>query len=1078
MTLLQKTKLIGLGFFLLSASLVFCQTISFDQVSTAQGLSQSNVTCVVQDKNGFIWIGTDDGLNRYDGYTFKIYEYIPGDDNSLPTSSIRSLFVSKDGTLWVGSYGGGLCRYLPEKDGFEAFKPKEGDESSFSHLMVLSITEDIHGNIWAGTEQGGLNRLSFPKGKKKPIITRFKHQEGVEKGLSNNLINSVYSASNGDLLVGSWQGVDILDVEQLNTNDPEGVTVENITYEEGNTNSLTSRAVWTIIEGNREEYWVGTWGGGLNRVKKYPNGYTVDQFKTAPIVGDGLNSLYIYDLHLDKEGLLWVGTFEKGLNILDTKTGKFQYFVNESGNPNYLSSNFVSSIIEDRSGVVWVATYGGGLDKYERGKKPIKVFSQENDDANSLSNNFVFAIHEDDKGCIWVGTHGGGLNKIIPDSDIAGQYEVKTFREGVNGFPSDVIISIEEDSEGKLWVGTRKGLIVMDKDDGTFNEVPNNPDDPKAFWGRYIWDIHQGNDGTMWIGSRRGLNRLNKGAKKWIHYVNDPDDPKSLSRNSAHAIIEDSRGWIWVGTHAGLNLMKSQTDETGFIRFIHVTEDPRSLSGNVVYCIKEDHAGRIWVGTNNGLSCILQPEKIKDDSKTNFWNFNSAQGLADDKAYGILEDDIGDFWVSTNEGISNFSPDRLIEGKNPIEVVTNYDQTDGLQSNEFNMGAFYKNREGRLFFGGNVGFNSFLPSEIRNNDYLPPVQITEIRVRNEPIPIPANGKLNLSWRDYGFAFEFAAMSYIQPSKNQYAYQMVGFDPDMIFSGTRRFVNYSNLDPGKYEFKVIASNNDDLWNNTGTAVSINIPPPPWKTWWAYLLYGLATVGLVSGYIQYQVNRKRKELETLAKIEKAKVDERERVRKKSSADFHDELGNKLTKISLFIELAKRQAGANNQLSQFLGKIEKNAQMLSNGIRDFIWILDPEKDSLADALTRLTAFGNSLFEHSETAFEAIISNQDFSKIELPVDTRRHLVLLFKEAMNNSLKYANAKKVELKAEQNGRGLVISLSDNGVGFDSQEKSTGYGLKNMQQRAVKTGGQLKIISSKDEGVVIELVFPSGINEAD
>jgi len=387
-----------------------------------------------------------------------------------------------------------------------------------------------------------------------------------------------------------------------------------------------------------------------------------------------------------------------------------------------------------------------------------------------------------------------------------------------------------------------------------------------------------------------------------------------------------------------------------------------------------------------------------------------------------------------------------------------------------------------MYFGGINGFNVFHPDSIHDNSYIPPVVITNFKILNKNIPIgkeKGESKLHktisetkeiyLSYADYFFSFEFSSLDFTVPEKNSYAYMMERFDQNWIYSGQRRFVTYTNLDAGKYIFRVKGSNSDGIWNEEGASVRIIISPPPWKSWWAYSLYSLFLLGSVVGFVRFKMNQQSKKIKEAVKIEKVKREERELVRRKSSADFHDEAGHILTKINLFTELAKRNTNQPESLKKYLLSIEENTKSLSSGMRDFIWVLDPGQDSLFDTLNRLEQFGNNMFEHTDIHFQINEMNKDLKKVNLSMDDRRSIMFIFKEAMNNCLKYAKCSKVILEACLSNGMLHISLTDNGVGFESDKnKLNGYGLKNMKARSEKIGAHIEIQSNFKKGTMISI----------
>ena len=1050
-------------FFLCVSIFTYGQDVRFEQISTAEGLSQSNVTCLTHDRHGYLWIGTNDGLNRYDGYEFKIFEHDPAKQHSLPSSSIRSIYKSKDGTLWIGTVGGGICRYDQDIDGFVTYKHVSGETQSLSDNMILSISEDIYGNIWAGSEKGGLNRLSFRGNQGEPTITSFRKTE-EDGSINHNYVHSICNSSNGDLIIGTWGGINILKKEDLDKGVSDKVIFESIRAE--SLPGLSSNAVRSIVESNVVgEFWVGTWGGGINRLVRHDNQYEIDNSFSRNLADATSGYRYIANIYKDLNGIIWIGSFERGLTRYDPSTNETSQYTNDDISHSYISSNFVSGFATDSVGITWAGTYGGGLNKYDGVEQPFKLFQQSNKADYPLSNNLIFAIQEDSDRDLWVGTHGGGLNRLEKNADGYSLSEV--YRVGT--IPSDIIISLGSDRQDRIWIGSREGLSIYNPNEDTFELIPDEPGSPHGLWGNFVWAIHQDAEGAMWIGGRRGLNQWDPETNRFIHYNHNRGEPGSLSSNNIYSIFKDSRSYLWVGTPDGLNLSVDHNQSSDFIKYHHDVSDRQSIAGNTIYVVEEDRSGNIWIGTNEGLSCIEFTFLENPQQEFRFTNFTTADGLIDNLIYGILIDDGGGVWLSSNEGLSHFDPDQLLMSKEPQSVIYNYDQSDGLQSNEFNMGAFYKNGSGRLFFGGNNGMTAFSPDELIRNEVVPPVAITSITINNESVPVPSDGYLNLTWQDHALTLEYAALNFRKNTKNEYVYRMSGVDGEKVYAGNRRYVNYTNLNPGSYQFRVEGSNNDDVWNHEGATLNIHVLPPPWRTWWAYGLYLFLISGSLVTYERYRSREAKRRLETKIQIEKAKLAERERVRKKSSQDFHDELGNRLTKVSLLTGLLKSKIQDVDTL-KIINRVEENTQLISSGLRDFVWILDSTKGTLMDLVERLTQFGNDLYEHSEITFYTRHEKDIEWQRPLGIDLRRHIVLLFKEAMNNTLKYADADTATFSVGQLEDALLFTFTDNGVGFELSSHQVGYGLKNMASRASELKGKLDIQSCKGRGTSITLMI--------
>jgi ligand-binding sensor domain-containing protein/signal transduction histidine kinase len=1065
---------IFLSVFILTGLFLHSQTpLHFEQISFDQGLSQINIPVIIQDRQGFLWVGTGDGLNRFDGYTFKVFKHDDADPTSISNNSIWTLYEDKKGIIWVGTHGGGLNAFDPGKETFKIYYPRDNDPASLSGPDVLSVLEDQNNRLWVGTERNGLNIMDRKTGK----FWRFKDYERYPKALTEKSIYALYEDNEGNIWVGSYGGLTRISSQP----DDNGQFIFK-TFESGPKTRLGSNAVRAIYPADSQNIWVGTWNAGLYLFNLNTETFTPIRHRDNDSLS--LSSDFVSSILQTRSGEVWVGTFSAGLNQL-IGDQQFYHYQHKPGSDWHISSDFVSAIYEDNSGVLWIGTYGGGLSKYEPSAARFKHVKQEPNNANSLSYNLVFGIQEDQNDNVWLATHGGGLNRYDPlnRSFTHFQYEVND----PTSISNPVVISLGLDSMQRLWVGTRSGLDRLKPDGKGFDHFYSSPGKQDRLHDQFIWSLYTDSKGVLWIGTRRGISRFNQEDETFDNFPHNPEDPYSLNNNIVLTMLEDRKGRFWIGTRGGLNRLKgsSDVDTVQFEAFVADPETPSSLSNNIVNSLLEDRKGRLWIGTEGGLNRMIEGE----NGVISFVTYTTDNGLPNDMILGMEEDNDGFIWVSTNYGISVFDPDKITATENPSpDLFRNYGLKDGLQSYSFHNGSSYKTRSGELYFGGVNGFNHFNPARLRDNLFIPPVKITDLKILEESVPVYKGGDrefgktylntsislasdLQLTYRDYSISFAFAALSFDQPQKNQYAYKLEGFDEDWVFIGNRRNIYFTNLDPGNYTLKVRGSNNDGIWNKSGTSLKINVSPPPWKSWWAICLYVIIGVGLILAYIRYQVRKREEEIETRNRIEMAKVSERERVRKNTSADFHDELGHKLTKISLFMELARRQLEPNSKVSEYFQKIEKNTQSLSEGMRDLIWILDPGQDSLLDTIVRLKDFGDNLFEHTDITFRTKGITDSLAEITMEISARRHLVMIFKEVMHNTLKYAAASQVLLSVNVNPTEIMLSFQDNGKGFDPEQKSKGYGLRNMRERAEKIQAEFRLESSPGEGTLVEVRKP-------
>jgi two-component system sensor histidine kinase ChiS len=905
---------------------VLDKDIQFDRISIEQGLSQSVVLCILQDSKGFMWFGTQDGLNRYDGYAFKVYEHDPQDPDSLSNSFVLALYEDGLGVLWIGTNGGGLNRLDRESGRFVRYVNDADDPNSLSDNQVLSIVEDREGVLWIGTNGGGLNRFDRETGQ----FTRFQTDPDDPHSLSDNGIDSIYE----DRARVLWIGTNAGGLEQFDRETGHFVHHPN---DPNDPNSIASNNIETIYEDREGVLWIGT-NAGLDTFDRETGRfvhYVNDPDDPATLSFNDIESIY-----QDREGTLWIATNGGGLDRFDRQNEQFVHCQNDPADVQSLSGNQVWSIYEDQAGVLWLGTFGAGLNRFDPHKDKFTRYEADPDDPNSLSNEVVWSIHEGQAGVLWVGTNGGGLTRIDRQTQQFVHYQ--NVPDDPNSLAGNAVWSIHQDQEGMLWVGTAGGLDRFDPETERFTHHPSAP----------VFSIHQDREGVLWTGTwTGGLGRLDPETEQFTFYQNDPADASSLSDNTVMSVREDREGLLWLATFAG-GLNRFDRDTERFVRFQNDPNDPRSLSNDSVLSVHEDREGVLWIGTaGGGLSKF-------DRTTETFSHYRAKDGLPDDYVYGILEDDHGNLWLSTNRGLSKFDP--------RTGIFRNYDVGDGLQSNEFNQGSYYRSTSGEMFFGGVKGFNSFYPDDVEDNPYVPPIVITDFQLFNESVSvgddspleklIEETSEIRLSYQDDFLAFEFAALHYSAPDRNQYAYKMEGLDKDWNYVGTRRFASYTNMPAGEYTFRVKGSNSDGVWNEEGASIKLIISPPFWQTWW----FRISIIGLVAGTVLgaatwriRSIEAKRRELEIL-------VDERTR---------------ELRETLVELQRAKEAAEAANQAkSVFLANMSHELRTPLNAILGFTQLMDRDTNLTAEQQENLGIINRS----GEHLLGLINDVLDMSKIE----------------------------------------------------------------------------------------------------
>lgn len=812
----------------LPVSFGVCQSkeVKFENFSVEQGLSGNLINCILQDKKGFIWIATSDGLNKFDGYKFTVFTK---KRSGLSNNYIRTIFEDSNGTLWIGTKGGGLNKFNCQTETFTHYMHCPSKEGSLSNNEVLSINEDKDGTLWVGTENG-LNKFDRKTGK----FSSYLPEEGDPESLSAKAILSIWPDKNGIIWVGTWAG-------GLNKFDPKTGKAKH--YFNKGADGLN---VWSLFQDQDNALWLSTYGNGV--IKFDPSTGASKQFPFSPN-DKGLFSADVSSISSAKDGTLWIGTLG-GLNEFNPQTEEFStnlYFPHKTGKLNNVKITYV---FKDKDQTLWIGSVENGLYKIDLAKEKFKSYFSSSNYSLTWNNPRITSIIKDKKGQLWLGKdQEDGLIKVKPDGQIT-RYSKKI--ADPNSLSHVFVTSLLEDRSGEIWIGTLNGLNKYNARTDNFSSFFHYSHLNKEFNDNWIEAIMEDKSGLLWVGTDAGLKGFDKHTNTFTHhYYNDPVDAKSLSHNHVLSLYEDKEGFLWIGTNGGgLNRFNKNTKQ--FSSFASDSLNPESLPNNFVNTIYQDKAGNMWLGTRAGL--------VKFDKKKGIFKaFGAKEGLANMVINGILEDKDGNLWVSTGYGISKFNIAQ--------EKFKNYDKHDGLQSNNFFRQSCFKSQEGEMFFGGDNGYNAFFPGNIKDNPSIPPVYISDFQLFNKPVavgkksplkqPLSVAKELKLSYKHSVLSFEFVALNYIASEKNQFAYKMVSFDNDWNYVGSQRKATYTNLDPGEYLFLVKASNNDGVWNSTGASIKLTITPPFWLTWWFRISAGVALVGSLFAFYSFRINNIKKQ-----------------------------------------------------------------------------------------------------------------------------------------------------------------------------------------------------------------------------
>lgn len=987
----------------------------FTHVSVEQGLSNFTPFHIIQDKFGFLWIGTEDGLNRYDGYTVKVYKHRPQDSSSIVSNTVTGMAVDWDGNLWLSASNHILMMYDVNRDAFLRYDLKDSTVPRGFFLVSGPIVPDRDvGGLWVGTNHG--LKLFRPYSRE---VHSFRLAETDSQMFWSNVITSLADDRAGHLWVGSNNGIHCFDKQS-------GKFTSYFPQRWNPGQAYSRNTVNSVVVDSSRTVWAGTFGGLL----RYD--HAVDRFLpvTRKIEGQHYapGDVFVVPMYVDAGGVLWFGTFNEGLIKYDAKADVFLQFRNDPKNPRSLLNNRVTCIYQDRSGVLWVGNYRAGLNKYNRSEDRFTHYRTE--DA-------VYAIWEDSFGDLWVGTSGGGLLRYRNAKGVPEQFtEGKTPRS----LPSGSVYALCEERNGDMWVGTSVGVSRFVRATGTFRHYAVRS--PLVTTDNTIKSLLIDKDGDLWLGSiAQGMFRFDHATERFKAYITDPRDSMSLPNNGVWTIFQDSRARLWVATFGGgLSLFDKATGR--FVRhFTMREEDSASLSGNALYTVREDKNGNLWVGTFSTGATMVNPETGV------CVQYNDLNGLSDNFVKTILFDSRGNPWMGTDKGIT-----FLDVSSGQFEV---YKEKDGLHNNVLLSGAAFSNREGRFYFGGINGVTAFHPDSLQRSPYKPPVLITGFQVFGKTFPLAQSvlqiPHISLAYDQNSFSFDFVALDYSLPEKNQYSYRLDGIDPEWLFVGTRRYASYSHLPHGEYTFRVIGTNSDGIWNFEGTSIRITIEPPFWGTWWFRIAALLALVGMGAALYNYRVNR-------LLEIE--------RLRVRIASDLHDDIGSSLTKISLQSELIQ-EGFEPEERENYLKNIAAMSRELVTSMSDIVWSIDARNDTIENLLDKMRNFGLSTLAAKDVGFNFSHSGFDLKK-RLPVDVRENIYLVFKEAINNIAKHANACSVHVVFRNDTDQCSLLVVDDGKGWAGTERPSGHGTKNMKMRAARLGGRIEFV--KDEGTRVVLTM--------
>ncbi len=1061
--------------FLVLATCVLCvaaggqeplpRQVRFDSISVDEGLSNTSVSAIVQDREGYVWFATQGGLNRYNGYSIDVFEHDPFDENSLLHNQLQTMILDDDGTLWIGTYGG-LNHLDPHTKVFSGYSHDPDDASSLSNNVVVAIERDASGSLWVGTLDG-LNRLDDETGS----FVRYGVDPNAPGSLPNKVVRALYCDQSGTLWVGTYGGLSRYDAAEDR--------FETFAPIEGDPSSLPTRYVMAIAgdEDASHTLWLGCWEGGVARFDT-----RTGRARTYPLAADN-----VYTILRDSKCRVWAGTWGGGLFILDPERGEtVRYRRHDSAFGTTLSHDVVYSLLEDEAGIVWIGTNGGGINTYVDWENRARFLVHHADDETSLAAGKVNTLLPEGNDAVWIGIYNGGLNRYDRRSGQVSHYRHDP--DDPTSLSNDIVNSIFRDATGALWVGTNDGLNVFVPADGTFQRIYNdgtNATPPEDI----INEIFEDSRGNFWIGTfTAGVAVRFNGDDEFTFFPPKPDDSEALSDGLVRDIFESVDGTVWIGTNDGLNRFLPGTQT--FRRYKHNRGDATTIASDDIRDIFESSDGSLWIATGGGGVNRYDPERDA------FSVLTRRDGLASNQVLATVEAPDGTLWFSTNAGISIY--DR------GSESLVTLDRSNGLLSNEMTDPSIVTD-DGSLFFGTVSGVAIFDPEEELVSDYMPPVVLTRIQVLGQDVSV--GDELVLQPGESYFSFEYAALDYASPEHNQYAYMLEGFDADWNVAETRTFGSYTNLDPGSYTLRVIGSGSRGNWNRNGVSLAVEVRRPWWQSRVATVAYVVALLGVIGVALDFTRTRQQKMVAQVAELNRmvndrtAEIDHARRIAERAThakslflANMSHEIRTPLNAILGMLSLLADEGLTERQMEYVKASIASADALktLVGDLLDFESIesgrirLAPREFRISDLVSSVVRTFEPQIRPNNLAFHA--DTQVDPCPDVVIGDPNRLEQILSNLVANAIKYTEKGSIHLTARASesatpGRCVYsFSVRDTGIGipeemidsiFDSftqldmgytkTRKGVGLGLAIVKQLTSVMGGTVSVTSEVGSG---------------
>lgn len=1019
--------------------------LQFEHYTSETGLPSREIQCGFKDSKGFLWIATIDGAYRYDGYETKYFKTDPYDSTTINIGWAESIEEDNNGMIWfAGTFGMGLNQYNPATGKFKRYNQISQFKKLLPSSNVSNMFCDKNKTLWIASQGEGLFALNTVDN----TIVNYHHDSHNSSTINSNLIYSMAQALNNNIYVAASNGFDLLNVASG--------TFQHFKLMD-HLNSRLNLAYNLLFVDSKNNLWLYSdegilvYDSLLQPINKYV--HSINDLNSLSC--DTVNSICE-----SPDGRIWIAT-DNGLNIFNPQTKVFDHYFYDENNTNSISTNTISKCFSDKSGKIWLLSENF-MNAVNLLPGKFKVYKHDDKNASSICNNLPEFIYQDNYGKIFICTMKG-ISCFDPKSQ---KFKLFQPEESINSFlKNNIIFIIYQDKDDNYWINVDDDKLICFNPQTHHSNLYHFKENhhPDSLGVGYVWSILQDKKGIIWFGGENHLCSFNPETKKFKTYLINPLLINS-NENSIPKIFDLNDGKIRF-TCQGHAYYDYALDKIVIPKY----KDDKKLiamtqTGNTCYLTECENI--VWLGTmGNGMF-------LYDFKNGRCRNFTSRHGLPNDVVWGILKDAHGNLWISTNNGLCKFTPPKNLFDENEKPVYRNYNTGDGLPIKEFGWNEFSNTKDGTMYFGMSVetsGLVVFHPDSLKDNSFISPVYITDFKLFNHSvIPNDTNEflkntveftkEIKLSYRENVISFSFAALNYVHPEQNQYAYMLEGFDKNWNYTdATKRFANYTNLDAGVYVFKVKGSNNDGVWNEMPTTLKLIITPPYWETWWFRI--SIAASVAAAAYALYSYR--------LMQIIKLQT-----MRNNIAADLHDEIGSTLNSISVFSEVARQQAG---KPLPALENIGTSSRKIIDSMSDIVWTINTENDSFEKIILRMRNHAYQLLKakNIELVFKA---DSSLNELTLPMQVRKNFYLIFKESLNNVVKYAEANRVIVNVTKFQNTINMEMRDNGKGFNmmnnipGNQSPEGNGIKNMKQRAWEINAILKIESKESEGTSIELTI--------